>query len=443
MAIMEPTIESLKRLDLVDFLSRHYGLRFRRSGKQYCCHSPFNEEKRPSFFVHMVEGHRLFKDFSSGFAGSIVDFVQMREGLGSIRDTWAHIVGLISPDMMSKTTVEPFDLSGKSPESYDVGDLYSWFREQDISVCRDYLLGRGISEGLVHALISEGELVHNRYKGQSYCCFAVRDAEGRLKCLDNHQVDGPEKFVLGRKSIYSRDWEVLSRAEQVFVCEGIIDYLSVKTMEGDNLAGLALLGNQLIFDPELLGNARVLISALDHDRGGYGAFYDLGEQYPDKSIEPYDLEGRKDPNELLVAIKEGKGRRLSAEKKLKLYQEFIQTDNKAELARKWGLDRSYMYEIVRECEKSLLDTFAGRKPGRKPKGKPATLEEAWERIKELEKQYEQEATEKERLYCRSEFLKLRLQWSETEAAELRGEVVDESKGPVKKKQIKKKKKLRS
>jgi len=144
-----------------------------------------------------------------------------------------------------------------------------------------------------------------------------------------------------------------------------------------------------------------------------------------------------------MAIKEGKGRRLSAEKKLKLYQEFIQTENKAELARKWGLDRSYMYEIVRECEKLVLDAFEGRKPGRKPNGKPATLDEAWERIKELEKQYEQQATEKELLYCRSEFLKLRLEWSETEVAELRGEASDESKGPVKKRQIKKKKKGRS
>jgi len=102
-----------------------------------------------------------------------------------------------------------------------------------------------------------------------------------------------------------------------------------------------------------------------------------------------------------------------------------------------------MYEIVRECEKSVLDSFEGRKPGRKPNGKPATLEEAWERIKELEKQYEREATDKELLYCRSEFLKLRLQWSETEAAELRGEVVDDSPGLLKKKQIKKKKRLRS
>ena len=133
-------------------------------------------------------------------------------------------------------------------------------------------------------------------------------------------MDGDGKFVLGRKSIFTRDWDRLPNAEQVFICEGIIDYLSVKTMEVENLPGLALLGNQLIFDPELLRESSVLISALDHDHGGYGAFYDLAEQYPDKGIEPYDLEGHKDPNELLMAIKAGKGRRLSPEKKLKLYQ---------------------------------------------------------------------------------------------------------------------------
>lgn len=101
------------------------------------------------------------------------------------------------------------------------------------------------------------------------------------------------------------------------------------------------------------------------------------------------------------------------------------------------------YEVVRECEKTVLDTFSGRKPGRKPKGRPATLEEAWERIEQLEDQYEQEATQRELLHCRSEFLKLRLKWAEIEAAKLRGEPVDEAKGPAKKKQIKKKKNRRS
>jgi hypothetical protein len=99
-----------------------------------------------------------------------------------------------------------------------------------------------------------------------------------------------------------------------------------------------------------------------------------------------------------------------------------------------------MYEIARECEKILLDTFSGRRPGRKPAGKPPTLEQAWQRIEELEEKYEKEATEREELYCRGEFLQLRLKWAEIEAAELRGEAVDDRTGPKKKKQIKKKKK---
>lgn len=439
---MELSIEGLKGLNLVEFLSRHYQLRFRRVGNQFACHSPFTEDKTPSFFVRMVGGRWLFKDFSSDLGGSIFDFVRIKEGLCNFREAWDHIVRLISSGMLSSTVEEPNSVEDSVSKAYDIRRLYDQFRGSDVSVCREYLLGRGISEALVEALIMEGDLLHNRYKGHSYCCFAVRNGEGELQCLDNHQVDGSEKFVLGRKSIYTRDWEVLPKAERVFICEGIIDYLSVKTMEEDDPPGLALLGNQLIFDPELLRAARILITALDHDRGGYGAFYDLGEQYPGKDIQPYDFEGYKDPNELLMAIKSGKGRRLSPEKKLRLYQAFIQATNKSDLAREWGIDRSYMYEIARECEEALVETFSGRKPGRKPKGKPATLEEAWERIEQLEKEHEEEATERELLYCQSEFLKLRLQWSEIEAAELRGDPVDETKGPVKKKHIKKKKKRR-
>lgn len=253
-------------------------------------------------------------------------------------------------------------------------------------------------------------------------------------------MDGPGKFVLGPRSVFTQDWGLLPRAKTVFICEGIIDYLSIKTLEEEAPPGLALLGNDVGFDPALLGSARHIISALDQDRGGYSALLDLLEQFSDTEIKVYDLEDHKDPNEFLMAVRSFKGRRLSPERKLKLYQEFLQSANRAELARKWGLDRSYMYDIVRECEKNMVDSFLRSKPGRKPEGKPSTLEEAWERIEELENSYEREATERELLYCRSEFLKLRLKWAEIEAAELRGEVVDDSKGLVVKKQIKKEKK---
>jgi DNA primase len=434
------SVEVLKGLNLVDFLTEHYRLRFRRVGGQYVCCSPFSEEKRPSFFVRCVNGHWLFKDFSSGLGGSIFDFVQIKENLGGFSEVLSYLRRVFSP-MCLQAEEEGVELDG-GETSYDVTRLYEQFKDNDLSVCREYLFKRGISEGLVDSLVADEILVHNRYQGRSYCCFAVRNRDGQLQCLDNHQVDGAGKFVLGRKSVFTQEFEALARAETVFVTEGIIDYLSVKTLEEKAWPGLALLGNQVSFDPELTGSARVIVSALDQDRGGWGGLYDLRELFPGRMVEVYNLVDHKDPNELLLATPTCKGRNLSPERKLKLYHEFIQSSNKSELARQWGIDRSYMYEIVRECEQSVVGTFTGRKPGRKPAGKPATLEEAWERIESLEKQYEREATQRELLYARGEFLKLRLKWAEIETAELRGEPVDESKGALKKKQIKKKKNRR-
>jgi len=448
---MDQNVEALKQIDLVQFLSQYYSLQFRRRGAAFACRSPFTEESSPSFFVRLVNGHWLFKDFSSGTGGTIFDFVQMKEKLGSFSEALCFVRRLLcgSPVWQAKQGEGEVDRLVVSSESmpsadrpYDVEALYEQFRQEDPEVCRRYLVERGINVDLVEELIGDGTVVHNRHGGRSWCTFAVRDGTGRLKCLDNHAIEGTEKFVLGSKSPFSREWEELERAREVFLTEGIIDYLSVKTLEGTPPPGLALLGNQLCFEPSLLERAEVLLSAMDDDRGGNSAVLDLKVIYPEKEVRIYDLEGYKDPNELLVAVRSGKGRRLSAERKLQLYREFQQAENKAELAARWGIDRSHLYEIVRDCEAALVAALASRKPGRRPKGAPATLEQAMERIQELETLYEQEATEREELYCHRELLALRLKWAEIEAAEARGEKVDEARGPEKKPQVKKKKSRR-
>lgn len=325
---------------------------------------------------------------------------------------------------------------------YDVDALYERLRREDPGVCRRYLLSRGIGADLVDGLISDGTVVHNRQGGRSWCTFAVRDESGRLGCLDNHAIEGKGKFVLGIKIPFSREWAELRRAQAIFVAEGIIDYLSVKTLELTAPPGLALLGNQLLFEPSLLQGGERLLSALDSDQGGRRAVLDLIAMYPDKEVEIYDLEGHKDPNELLMAVRSGKGRRLSPKRRLQLYREFQQAANKAALAERWGIDRSHLYEIVRDVEDTLVESFSERKVGRPPKGKPATLAEAHERIRELERQYEREATQREELYCQTELMAIRLKWAEIEAAEARGEKVDEVSGAKKKLQIKKKRNRR-
>ena len=436
-------LEALKGVNLVEFLTENYGLVFQRSGQQYVCQSPFGEDRNSSFFVRLVEGRWLFKDFSSGIGGSIIDFVQRIEGLpdvsAALKRIW-DLLGNLVPSGSGISSTASVPEVRKDP-GYDIESLYAGFQRESPELCREYLINRGIDPELVEELITDGEVVHNHYNGKSYCCFAVRDDNGKLKCLDNHEIEGAGKFILGHKSIYTRDWPLLTDAAEVFISEGIIDYLSIKTLEGSALPGVALLGNRLLFGPGFLSGCSRIISALDEDTGGSSALIDLMDQYPDKEIKTYDFKGCKDPNELLQASRKG-ARRLTPEEKRKLYEEFHQAKNKSELARRLEIDRSHMYEIVKDCNNVLLSGLSDRSPGRKPKGQPDTIQDAWQQIKRLQEENELLIVERDTLHCRETLMGIRLKWSEIEAAELRNEPVDEETGPKRKPHVKKKRKKR-
>jgi hypothetical protein len=412
--------EEIKSLDMVEFLSRYYGLAFSSVGREYACLSPFNDEQKASFFVGLVDGHWLFHDFSSGHSGSLIDFVQLKEGFSQVSEAMVHIGNLLGRnggDLTARVEVLP-DNSKRGNVRYDVSDLYERLRHNNVGICRDYLLGRGIGKEIVEELVSRGVLVHNRYRGQSYCCFAVFDGGGELCCLDNHQIDGDGKFVLGKKSIFSLDWEKFPHAERLYVTEGIIDYLSIKTLEGMDMAAIALLGNMVKLDPVLFESVGVIISALDVDVGGFRGFLQLQETFPDKEFRVYDFSDSKDANEYLQSIRsKGAGGHLSGEDKLLLYKDYMRSENKSEVARRWCINRSYMYEVVRECESLIVEGFSSRRVGRRREGEVSTLAEASERIRELEQEKRRLGEEKERYYARSEFLKIRLKYARQEGEE--------------------------
>ena len=130
---------------------------------------------------------------------------------------------------------------------------------------------------------------------------------------------------------------------------------------------------------------------------------------------------------------------LSAKEKLELYRAFQRSSNRSALARQWGIDRSYLYEVVKDIEESVLSVLSSRHPGRPPADQPATVSEAWNQIKGLQERNRQISMERDKSICREEFLRLRLKWSEIKAAELRSEKLDERGGPKRKAQIKKRK----
>ncbi len=438
---MSNEFEYLKRLNMVELLSEHYHLKFDVKGSEYVCLSPFTKESNPSLFVKQCpDGHWLFKDFSGGYGGSIIDFVLLQENFDEVSQAVAHLRALLSHHEIKGITKKPPAVTVPHQKYYDVDTIYNRIKDNDLDICRNYLLGRGISCELINELITEHLLLHNRYKEVSYCSFAVYDAAKVLRCIDNQMINGKKKFVLGNKHIFSLDWPDLNGSDKTYICESIIDYLSIKTLEGSDAKGLALLGNRFNnYDLSCLNKTETLVSCFDNDGGGFGGYLDLTEKFADKEILIYELgPSQKDINDCLLSDQKAqRAHHLTAEEKLTIYKEFQHSDNRSKLAESWGIDRSYLYKIVKECEQMLLDNFNQKSPGRKSCYEVADKTEAKDKIIQLEQEKQKLAKEKELYYAQSEFLKLRLKWSEREVSELRSTTQDTI---APKKQVKKKRK---
>ena len=71
-----------RNVDMVDYISQYTD--FRQKGREYWALSPLTNERTPSFSVNTERSDRhVFKDFSSGASGDIVDFVKVYEGVGT------------------------------------------------------------------------------------------------------------------------------------------------------------------------------------------------------------------------------------------------------------------------------------------------------------------------------------------------------------------------
>ena len=100
-----------------------------------------------------------------------------------------------------------------------------------------------------------------------------------------------------------------------------------------------------------------------------------------------------------------------------LYAQAKAAENKAEMARRWGVDRSYLYELLRQGDEALEERFNERKRGRRPAGKPRTLKEALSFIEALEREKHEIQVQFEEEHVKGAFAKLRLKWAEEDLKE--------------------------
>ena len=81
MRLSNETIDEIKnRIDIVDVVSEF--VKLKRVGQNYRGHSPFTDEKSPSFFV--FPKNENFKDFSSGKQGDAIKFIMEYDGLSYV-----------------------------------------------------------------------------------------------------------------------------------------------------------------------------------------------------------------------------------------------------------------------------------------------------------------------------------------------------------------------
>jgi DNA primase len=396
--MLDMTMDELKRVNLVELLSRNRGMSFHEQNGVFRALSPFTEEKSPSFYVsRAADGHWVYCDHSDGGSGSVIDLMMRQLGTDDVRratdEAPAPAPEAVPPD-------EP---------ATDWQWLHDRLRMNDASLCRDYLTGRGLDGELVDELIESGTVVLNRLDASRYCCFAIRDAAGRLAALFNRLIDGPaerDKFLLGRQHPFCPRWESLAGAREICLCEGIVDALSLLTLN-PQAAVVALPGAHFDLSRLELPPGTRLIDAFDDDEAGRAAGERLRRAFPDRRIRRFDLMGAHDLNDFLRRqawmSEETRGiNRLSVEDKIAIG---LSDRPSRELARKYGVHHSRICAVRNEASNILASTWRMRQPGPRPKTAEVDPEELARKDEEL-----REAQKRvDLLTMRKEWLQLQLE----------------------------------
>lgn len=367
------TIDELKRVDLVALLNGAWGMSFRPEGGSFVALSPFAAESRPSFYAaRAADGHWVYCDHSACSSGSIIDLLMRKLGTDDVGRACTEARRLV---LAAGLSAEP----APAPAERAVAErnwewLYRRLQGNDASPCGQYLAGRGIDEALIDGLIAQGTIVLNGMDGSRYCCFAVRDADGALQSLFNRRIDGPaerEKFLLGRQAPFCADWTKLAGARSLYLCEGIIDALSLLTLRPEAVV-LGLPGaNADLPDLPLPDEAR-LIEAFDADSAGRAAAERLRTTFPERTIESFDLSGAGDVNECLRK-REWMSAEVRGTAKLSIRDRVaiaLSDKPSRELAQQYGIHHSRVCDIRNEADTILSTVWASRQPGRNPTPQP-------------------------------------------------------------------------
>ncbi|WP_178087773.1 DNA primase, partial [Methylacidimicrobium cyclopophantes] len=255
--------------DIVEVIGNYVPLK--RAGSKYKALSPFNAEKTPSFFVDPQK--QLFKCFSSGYGGTVFDFVMQYERLdflGALR-LLAERAGLEMPGSFRKEAGAPSTrerlfslhkavadrwrgLLWNSPEG-EAGRRYLESRALSREAAETFEIGYapdrwdgvlrwGLTHGYSVELLAEAGLVVLGEKSQPYDRFRDRliipiaDEAGRIVGFSGRSVgsegsapkylNSPESPIFSKGKILlgmDRAKRAIAQEGRAVLCEGPMDLM--------------------------------------------------------------------------------------------------------------------------------------------------------------------------------------------------------------------------
>ena len=345
-------VEELKaRIRPSDVIGRK--VKLTKKGKEWVGLSPFTNEKTPSFYVN--DQKRIFKCFSSGMGGDVINFIMETERLSFMEavEKLAEEAGMQLPKA-SPQAIEEYDHRKRLIAVCEAAA--AWFedrlRSSEGSAARTYLEGRGLdaaawsrhrlgfapddwrrtrahlnSEGFTDKELIETGLIRESDKGgepfdffRGRVMFPITDVRGAVIAFGGRGLapDAKPKYLnsgdteLFHKSTvlyrYKAAREALGHGEGggLIVCEGYMDAIAL-TEAGFGHA-VAPLGTALTEDQlQLIWKAGPEpIMCFDGDRAGVGAAYRALDRAlpfvePGRSVFFVLLPDGMDPDDLIRA----------------------------------------------------------------------------------------------------------------------------------------------
>lgn len=195
------------KIDMVDYISQYTD--FRQKGREFWALSPLTDERTPSFSVNTDRHDRhVFKDFSSGASGDIVDFVKAYEGVGTkeaIR-ILSEYASIDEGELRRKTHLQPVEIAkrykntaprkGKLQDGHtllsdDYMDRYEW-NDEKLQLWRN----EGITDETMRKFGVRYDPFSNRI------VFPLKDNTGRIINIIGRTTDPDFKEKKLRKYTY-------------------------------------------------------------------------------------------------------------------------------------------------------------------------------------------------------------------------------------------------